>query len=169
LGVAEIQVGWRAHELKVQVTADRPVYRVRETAAVRVTVRTADGQAPPPGSEVALAAVDEGLLELAPNASWGLLEAMMGRRSYAVRTATAQMQVVGKRHFGLKAVPQGGGGGRAPTRELFETLLLWRARGPLPPPGGAPVAGPPNTSPPSLRSLRAATGGPPPFPAGAPT
>ena len=49
--------------------------------------------------------VDEGLLELSPNRSWRLLDAMMGRRGYAVRTATAQMEVIGKRHYGLKAVP----------------------------------------------------------------
>ena len=98
---------------------------------MRIAARTASGQAPPAGSEVALAAVDEGLLELAGNPSWNLLEAMMRRRSYAVETATAQMQVVGKRHYGLKALPQGGGGGRQPTRELFDTLLLWQARVPL--------------------------------------
>ena len=46
----------------------------------------------------------------------------------AVRTATAQMEVIGKRHYGLKAVPAGGGGGRQPTRELFDTLLLWQPR-----------------------------------------
>jgi uncharacterized protein YfaS (alpha-2-macroglobulin family) len=61
---------------------------------------------------VALAAVDAGLLELMPNASWNLLEAMMQQRSLQVQTATAQMQVVGKRHFGRKAVPHGGGGGK---------------------------------------------------------
>jgi uncharacterized protein YfaS (alpha-2-macroglobulin family) len=38
------------------------------------------------------------------------------------------MQVIGKRHFGLKALPPGGGGGRQTTRELFDTLLLWKGR-----------------------------------------
>ncbi|MGC8141372.1 hypothetical protein ACP3W2_28595, partial [Salmonella enterica] len=46
--------------------------------------------------------------------------------SYGVETSTAQMQVVGKRHYGKKATPAGGGGGRAPTRELFDTLLVWK-------------------------------------------
>ena len=146
LGIAEIKVGWRAFELKVSVSADRAVYRTRERARVRIAARTANGQAPPAGSEVALAAVDEGLLELAGNPSWNLLEAMMGRRSYAVETATAQMHVVGKRHYGLKALPQGGGGGRQPTRELFDTLLLWRARVPLDADGTATVEVPLNDS-----------------------
>ena len=50
---------------------------------VKIKVMTADGKAPPPGSEIALAAVDEGLLELMPNRSWEILSAMMGRRGTA--------------------------------------------------------------------------------------
>src|SRR5262249_56210793 len=80
LGIAEIEVGWRAHPLDVSVTTDRPVYRPRDHAAATITVKTADGQAPHAGSEVAVAVVDEGLLELAPNSSWKVLDAMMGRR-----------------------------------------------------------------------------------------
>ena len=159
LGIAEIRVGWRGHELKVTVTADRSVYHVREHAAVRIAVRTVDGQPPPAGSEVAVAAVDEGLLELQPNRSWNLLEAMMGRRGYGVRTSTAQMQVVGKRHFGLKALPQGGGGGRQTTRELFDTLLLWQARVTLDANGNAAVEVPLNDSLTSFRIAAVATGG----------
>jgi uncharacterized protein YfaS (alpha-2-macroglobulin family) len=111
LGIAEIRVGWKTHELKVRVDTDRKVYKVREKAQAKIAVVTADGRPLPAGSEVAVAAVDEGLLELMPNESWNLLDNMMSRRGYAVRTATAQMNVIGKRHFGLKALPQGGGGG----------------------------------------------------------
>jgi len=85
---------------------------------------------PPDESEVAVASVDEGLLELLPNKSWNLLDAMMGRRGYRVQTATVQMEAVGKYHYGLKALPQGGGG-KHPTRELFDTLLVWQGRVPL--------------------------------------
>lgn len=158
LGIAEIQVGWGAHALKVSVTSDREVYHVRDKAAVQIAVRTAEGKAPPAGSEVAVAAVDEGLLELSRNRSWDLLEAMMGRRGYAVRTATAQMQVVGKRHYGLKALPQGGGGGRQTTRELFDTLLLWKGRVPLDAGGHASVEVPLNDSLTSFRIVAVATG-----------
>jgi uncharacterized protein YfaS (alpha-2-macroglobulin family) len=159
LGVAEIRVGWRAHELMVKVSPERATYRVRQKAMVTIAVRTADGQPPPPGSEVALAAVDEGLLELLPNGSWNLLEAMMRRRGYGVRTATAQMQVVGKRHFGLKALPQGGGGGRQTTRELFDTLLLWTGRVSLDDRGEASVEIPLNDSLTGFRIVAVATGG----------
>jgi hypothetical protein len=159
LGIAEIQVGWRAHELRVAVTSDRPVYHVRDKAAVKIAVRTADGKTPPPGSEVAVAAVDEGLLELMPNRSWNLLEPMMRRRGYGVETATAQMQVVGKRHYGLKALPQGGGGGRQVTRELFDTLLFWKGRVPLDTRGEASLEIPLNDALTSFRIVAVATGG----------
>lgn len=158
LGIAEIRVGWQAHTLGVTVTTDRPVYTVRETAQARISVRTAAGTPPPPGSDVAIAAVDEGLLELQPNTSWNLLAAMMGRRGYGMRTATAQMEVVGKRHYGLKALPLGGGGGRQATRELFDTLLLWNGSVRLAADGTATVDIPLNDSLTSFRIVAVATG-----------
>src|SRR6185295_17419169 len=106
-------------------------YAVRGKAKVTIAVRRNDGTAPPRGAEIALAAVDEGLLELLPNTTWKLLDAMMTRRGDEVETATAQMQVIGRRHFGRKSVPAGGGGGRQSARELFDTLVLWKARVPL--------------------------------------
>ncbi|MDG2308779.1 MAG: MG2 domain-containing protein [Candidatus Binatia bacterium] len=159
LGLAEIEVGWRTHELDVAVTADRSVYKVRENAEVTVEVRDKSGNAPPAGSEIAIAAVDAGLLDLVPNRSWNLLRAMMGDRPESVSTSTAQMQVVGKRHFGRKAIPQGGGGGRKPTRELFDTLLVWKGRVALDENGDAKVSIPLNDSLTSFRIVAIATGG----------
>src|SRR5471032_2954235 len=146
LGITPLRVGWAANELKVQVTADKAVYKIRDKASVSVKVTRADGTPAPAGAEVALAAVDVGLLELMPNTSWDLLEAMMQQRSLQVQTATAQMQVVGKRHFGRKAVPHGGGGGKSASRELFDTLLFWKARVTLDANGEASVQVPINDS-----------------------
>jgi hypothetical protein len=159
LGIAEINVGWKAHELKVKVSTDKPQYKVREKAKVQITVTTPEGTPPPKGSEVALAAVDEGLLELMPNNSWKLLDSMMGRRTYSVETSTAQMHVIGKRHFGMKALPQGGGGGNQATREMFDTLLLWKSRVPLNDKGIANVEVPLNDSITSFRIVAVATAG----------
>lgn len=169
LGVAELRVGWKMHELKVMVTAEREVYRVREKASVKISVRSSEGQSLPPRSEVAIAAVDAGLLELAPNSSWNVLDAMMGRRAYGIQTATAQMQVVGKRHYGLKALPHGGGGGRQATRELFDTLLLWRGRVALDERGEASVEISLNDSLTSFRIVAVATAGVSQFGTGATT
>src|SRR3546814_11613278 len=72
---------------------------------------------------------------------------MMGQRTLDVLTSTAQMQVVGKRHYGRKAVEPGGGGGgdlSGLTREDFRPVLLWR--GPVAPdatgraPAGVPLS-----------------------------
>jgi alpha-2-macroglobulin len=84
---------------------------------------------------------------------------MMGRRGYGGQTTTAQMEVLGKRHYGLKALPQGGGGGKQPTRELFDTLLLWQGRVPLDTNGEASVEIPLNDSLTSFRIVAVATGG----------
>jgi alpha-2-macroglobulin len=127
LGIAEIKVGRRDYALDVKVTPDRDTFRVRETVRVSVQVTDSAGK-PAANGEIALAAVDEGLLELMNNASWNILEGLMGERPTEVFTATAQGQVIGKRHFGKKAQPPGGGGGRAGARELFDTLILWKGR-----------------------------------------
>ncbi len=163
LGIAEINVGWKNHELRLSVVPDAKVYKVRQKARVKIRALTASGQLPPAGAEVAVAVVDEGLLELMPNRSWELLQAMMGRRGTSVKTSTAQMQVVGKRHFGLKAVAPGGGGGliagHEPTREMFDSLLLWKGRVYLDARGEATVDVPLNDSLTSFRIAAVATAG----------
>jgi uncharacterized protein YfaS (alpha-2-macroglobulin family) len=127
LSIARIKVGWDAYELKVKVTPEKAVYKIRDRAFVNIHVTDAAGK-PAANAEIALAAVDEGLLSLAAPTSWSVLEAMMERRPEEVTTSTAQSQVIGKRHFGKKsAAPGGGGGGEgANARELFDTLLLWK-------------------------------------------
>ncbi|OPX95514.1 MAG: hypothetical protein A4E58_02067 [Syntrophorhabdus sp. PtaB.Bin006] len=159
LGIAEIKVGWQAHELKVALTTDRKTYKVRETVEAKIIARTALGKVPPKGSEVIVAAIDEGLLELKENSSWKLLEAMMAQRAYEVNTSTAQTMVIGKRHFGRKAFPHGGGGGKQTTRELFDTLLFWKSTVKLDDNGETTVKIPLNDSLTSFRIVAIATGG----------
>jgi uncharacterized protein YfaS (alpha-2-macroglobulin family) len=161
LGTAQIKVGWRLHRLDVRVQPERSVYRVREQATVTIHVAAADGSALPKGSEVAIAAIDEAVLDLSPNMSWALLDAMMGQRGLEVWTSTAQMQVVGKRHYGRKAVPHGGGGGRETSRarELFDTLLTWQPRVALDEHGDARVTIPLNDSLSAFRIVAVAHSG----------
>lgn len=158
-GVATVKVGWQPHEITVAVTPEREVYRVREKARVRIQATQALGGKPVAGGEVALIALDEGILELQPNDSWKLLAGMMGVRPYNVATATALMHVVGRRHFGLKARPDGGGGGKGPTRELFDALLYWNPRVILDREGSATVDIPLNDSLTSFRIAAVTTAG----------
>ena len=127
LGMAQVKVGWDSHRLAVTVTADQARYRVRDTAHVALSVKRPDGSAAA-DADVTLVAVDEALLQLMPNPSWDVLGAMMETRNLEVVTSTAQMQVVGKRHYGRKAVAAGGGGGDASgvNRTNFQPVLLWR-------------------------------------------
>jgi alpha-2-macroglobulin len=159
LGVTEIRVGGQAHQLNVSVVPERTVYKVRDTMDVRIKVQGPQGRPLPKDGEVAIAAVDKGLLQLAPNDSWQLLKAMMQRRDYEVRTATAQAMVVGKRHFGQKSLSHGGGGGRQFTRELFDTLLFWQGRATLDARGEATVRIPLNDSLTGFRIVAVATAG----------
>ena len=159
LGISEIRVGRKAHELKVHVTADNDSYKVRGKARIRIKVTREQGGALPKGAEVAVAAVDEGLLELMPNNSWKLLDAMMGRRGHEIDTSTAQTQVVGRRHYGLKALPAGGGGGMRSTRELFDTLLAWKGRVQLDSKGEATLEIPLNDSLTSFSVVAVASAG----------
>jgi uncharacterized protein YfaS (alpha-2-macroglobulin family) len=160
IGIAKVQVGWEAHQLKVAVKADREKYAVRDTAQVDVQVRTPDGK-PAKSADLAFAAVDQALLQLAPNDSWDVLTAMMGERPISVLTSTAQTQVVGKRHYGRKAVEAGGGGGDASglNRENFQPVLLWQGHVALDANGHARIAVPLSDSLSSFKLVAIATDG----------
>jgi uncharacterized protein YfaS (alpha-2-macroglobulin family) len=146
-----------AHELQVKVTTDKAQYTIRQKALARISVT--QGGKPAAGAEVAFAAVDEGLLALRDNASWDLLNAMIRERAWGVETSTAQSEIIGRRHYGRKAVAAGGGGGRGGTRELFDTLLLWQATVVLDASGEATVEVPLNDSLTSFRLVAIADAG----------
>jgi uncharacterized protein YfaS (alpha-2-macroglobulin family) len=159
MGMGKIRVGWAPHRLDVEVKPSGDTFKVRDQVKVKIHVERANGKDMPAGGEVAIAAVDEGLLALAPNNSWKLLDAMMGERAMEVWSSTAQMQVVGKRHYGRKAVPAGGGGGQENARELFDTLLIWKGRARLDADGNAEVTIPLNDSLTSFRIVAVANAG----------
>ena len=127
-GMTRLDIGRKGNALNVTVSTDKAVYQPRSKVQVDIQVKRPNGKPVAAGTEVAIAAVDRALLELSPNPSWKLLDAMLQERAYLVETSTAQMQVIGKRHFGKKALPAGGGGGAQTSRELFDTLLYWNPR-----------------------------------------
>ncbi len=158
LGVAQLSVGLAEHRLDVKVTPSKTEARVRDV--VPTTVQVSFGGKPAAGAEIAFAAVDEGLLALQANRSWDLLEGLMQPRPWGVETSTAQGEIVGRRHYGRKALPPGGGGGRNPTRELFDTLLLWKGTVLLDANGQARIDVPMNDSLTSFRLVAIADAGP---------
>ncbi len=128
LGITPIKVGWKPYELNVSVKSNQKTYQIRENVSAEIVVKDYLGQTPKAGGEVLVAVVDEALLELSPNPTWKILDNIMGMRGLNVTTSTNQSQVIGRRHFGLKAKPTGGGGGKSPTRSLFNTLVYWKTK-----------------------------------------
>ncbi|MCB1178957.1 MAG: hypothetical protein KDK36_15335, partial [Leptospiraceae bacterium] len=158
LGITHIKVGWQSHTLKVDVASNKEVYKTRENSKIKVKVKPLKGKLPK-DSDVAIAVVDEGLLDLKNNDTWDVLSKMMQTRSLEVNTASAQMQVVGRRHFGLKSLPNGGGGGSDRTRELFDTLLHWNPSVKLDKNGEAEIEFKTNDSLTSFKVVAIAVGG----------
>jgi alpha-2-macroglobulin len=162
IGMTQLQVGHDAHRLAVTVTPDRPSHAVREAASARIQVKPPKGVALPADAEVAFAVVDEALLALKSNESWNLLNAMMAPRPLGVVMATAQGQVVGKRHYGAKAVAAGGGGGATAgmARRDFTPVIAWAGRLPLNRQGEAVVPFRLNDSLSGFRLVAIASAGP---------
>jgi uncharacterized protein YfaS (alpha-2-macroglobulin family) len=125
-GVAPLRIGIAEHALEVSVTADKPQYAIRQKAIVRIKV-TQRRQARS-GNGARVCRRRRGPARAANNGSWDLLNAMFQNRAWSVETSTAQSEIIGRRHYGRKAVAAGGGGGRGQARELFDTLLLWKAQ-----------------------------------------
>lgn len=159
LGLTMLKVGYKPYSLSVSVNPDKKLYQVRETANVEIEIKTSEGKVPVESTEVTLAVVDEALLELSPNPTWNLLDSMMGTRPHTVGTSTAQSQIIGKRHFGLKAKPEGGSGGKQSTRSLFDTLLYWKGKGIVGKDGKLKFSFPLNDSLTSFRIVAVATSG----------
>lgn len=128
-GMTELKVDDPNKQFNLDIKLDQNNYQLRETATAKIKGLLHDGS-PAAKASVAIAVVDEALLELADNKSAQIIEAMRLERGYAVTTATAQSEIVGRRHYGRKAVAAGGAAAdlakRAGTRELFDTLLLWQ-------------------------------------------
>lgn len=124
-GVTGFSIHNPEHQLYLSLSTDKPEYQIRQKAKVTVKGRLADSK-PAAKANVAVFVVDKALLELSANNTTDLYKAMLRERGLSVGTATAQSEVVGRRHYGRKAIPAGGGGGRAPTRELFDTLVYWQ-------------------------------------------
>jgi uncharacterized protein YfaS (alpha-2-macroglobulin family) len=160
MGIVQLKVGWKEHRLAVQVVTDKKKYKARDIAKVTVQVTSPDAKPLPAGSEVVLVAVDEALLRLKENTSWKILDAMMGERGLAVQTSSAQNQIIGKRHFGAKAKPPGGGGGMAADpRQLFDPILAWNPKLVLDKDGRTELKIPLNDSITSFRIVAVALGG----------
>ncbi len=121
MGMTEISVDKDKYRLGVDIKTEKKRYKIREKVKGSVEIKGADGD----DADVTLVVIDEGLLTLLENPTYNLLDNMIKKGGLGVNTSTGLIQVIGKRHFGRKALPSGGGGGRIVTRELFDTLIYF--------------------------------------------
>jgi len=118
LGLVELKVSKNENTLKLSLQTDKSTYHPGDK--VRLIIKG------PKNGTVAISVFDEGLLLLNSMRSFDVEDSLIQSYNYQITTATAQGHIIGKRHFGLKARPHGGGGGRdLKTRELFDTLIYW--------------------------------------------
>jgi len=128
LGLIEVQVQDKNQALFINVVPDKAVYKVREKVKLTIQVKNADGT-PAKNQTAAISVFDEGLLTVNAQDSFDPLKSLMQSFRHSVVTATAQTHIIGKRHFGLKARPQGGGGGKdQQVRQMFDTLVYWNPK-----------------------------------------
>jgi uncharacterized protein YfaS (alpha-2-macroglobulin family) len=132
MGLAELKVSDDAYRLTVDVSTDRSVYRPRDKVKASIKVSPPKGQTLPADTELVIFAVDDALSLLKRNTSVDVLGAMLLDRALSVYTSSGQNQVIGRRHFGLKAMAAGGDGSESlamnDSRRLFEPAVFWRAR-----------------------------------------
>ncbi|MCY3622213.1 MAG: MG2 domain-containing protein [Gammaproteobacteria bacterium] len=181
-GSIPIRVGKAANTLHVGVETDRDSYRTRDNARVRVTVEDPDKR-PVRDAELALYAVDEGLLEIWPNRSANMLDRMLLQRAIDVSSrsgsdatseslslhSVAEEGRIGPGYY----LPRGGpgiwftvstGAGPRPIanafrREHFDPLLVWRGRLAVDDNGNAEIDIPLNDLVTSFRIVAIATAG----------
>lgn len=125
MGITEIKVSRKDHRLKLELIPEKTIYQVRDKVKLKVKVTSLDGTKVT-NTKVAISVFDEGLLLINSQSSFNPEASLYVPYGNLVTTATAQGQIIGKRHFGLKARPHGGGGGKdLKTRELFDTIIYW--------------------------------------------
>ena len=173
-GAVDVPVDWAANALDVRVTADRETYKPRERIGVQIAVLGADG-IPRADTEVAVAAVDEGLLDLRPNRSWEILDVMMQRRWPLIETngtwdlIESPLTLWGEKPDNevFPASPPSFSSSRLDDSEMegpisrhrFNSLLLWQARLATDASGLAEIEVPLNDLLTSVRIVAVATAG----------
>jgi hypothetical protein len=126
-GYVELTVTPESKRLAVRLTTDRPEYRPRDSATVRAQVTDRAGRGAP--SEVALWAVDEGVLALTGYTTPDPLDLLYRPRGIGMRLRSTLVAVSPQVPEGIKGQRSpGGGGGRADNdvmRSRFQTTAFF--------------------------------------------
>jgi uncharacterized protein YfaS (alpha-2-macroglobulin family) len=126
IGYVRVPVMDQAKELVIDVTPEQATYKPRQTASVKLQVRTRQGDQPP--VELAVAVLDEAVFDLLqdgrryfdPYAGFYTLEAL-DMRNFNLLT-----RLIGIQKFEKKGANTGGDGGAGPQlRSLFKFVSYW--------------------------------------------
>jgi len=109
IGYAKLSVETSGRRLQVRITPNKKEFRVGEMLEAEVEVLDAKGKGV--RSEVALAAVDAGVLNLIGYSLPDLFETFYRERGLGVRTSQSLLHLVEQRHYGEKGEARGGGEG----------------------------------------------------------
>ncbi|MEI6224906.1 MAG: MG2 domain-containing protein [Deltaproteobacteria bacterium] len=119
IGYVQLRVERKGKRLQVALTVDGQEKRPRDKVKVDVQVRDAAGKGAE--SEVAIWAVDEGVLRLTGFKVPDPVEAIHPLRGLSVRVAESLVQLVLRRAYGDKGLAEGGSGGLDPSGSAFRT------------------------------------------------
>ncbi len=126
VGYCELTVPPRGKRLQVALHA-APEFRPGREATATLDVRGEDGA--PRAAAVTVWAVDAGILGLTGYRTPDPFATFYARRGLGVTTAESRSRVVGRRSYGTKGDPAGGGGGietaGEPVRRDFRALAFW--------------------------------------------
>ena len=125
-GYAKLKVERKSKRLTLEVTPERTQYRPREK--VKVALRTADWKGAPVPAEVAVWAVDEGVLRLTAYEPPDPIDALQPERGLSVRIGEPLIHLVRRTTYADKGMSTGGGGGAeggGGIRSQFKTTVLF--------------------------------------------
>ena len=117
IGYTQLRVERRVKRLAVALTVDAPEKRPRDKVKVDVQVRDAAGKGAE--AEVAIWAVDEGVLRLTGFKVPDPVEAIHPLRELSVRVAESLVHLVLRKAYGDKGLAEGGSGGLDPSGSAF--------------------------------------------------
>lgn len=126
VGYAEISVANDHNRLKVEVEPDRPKAGPGEEVELNIRVRDSEGKNQK--SELAVIVADAALLQLSSENVYYPERLFFSPRDLAVITADIRLNLIGRRHYGLKGANPGGGGfgpGESKFRRKFVSLAYF--------------------------------------------
>ena len=126
-GYAHFTVKPENRVINITIKTDKEEYRPGDT--VKATVHTKDENGQPVPAEVALSAVDEGVLALTGWKAPDIFGSFYGSRPLSVTTADTRLHIIGQRSYGEKGERRGGGGGLSlagiDLRSNFKASAYW--------------------------------------------